>query len=95
MKAKTCTVGGPRSGTRRYPTNMIPSTISRNSFYDLSFLTFDPKMPSYSESEDKAGGCVVRATNSAQQANALDTDEYTYVLALTSPIAFSLGDTEI
>jgi hypothetical protein len=52
-------------------------------------------MPSYSEPEDKVGRSVVRTTNSAQQANALDMDEYTCVLALTSPIAFSLGDTEI
>jgi hypothetical protein len=48
------------------------STISRDLYYDLSFLTFDPKTLSDSEPDDKAGRCVVRANSFTQQVNALD-----------------------
>jgi hypothetical protein len=48
-----------------YPTNTMLGMISRNSYYDLPFLTVDPKMPSHSKTEDIARGCVVRATTVA------------------------------
>jgi hypothetical protein len=48
------------------------STISRDLYYDPSYLTFDPKTLSDSEPEDKVGRCVVHANNFTQQVNALD-----------------------
>jgi hypothetical protein len=77
-------VGGPRPGTQ--------ASDKSDTGYDFAqlvlrpvFLTFGPKMPSFIEPEDKAGGCVVRATNSTQLAYAF------YVRTSALPFLFSLS----